>query len=234
MTSKKILVVEDERDMAELIAMRLQREHYEVDTVHDGLTALRRIRAQPPDLILLDLMLPHMSGTELANELRRDERLARIPIIMVTARGETTDEVLGLHLGADDYITKPFSMSVLLARIAAVLRRIERAEDGGGDVLAAGPILLDRRKYRVDVDDKPVALTRTEFRLLAAIVAARGRVLSRNQLIDEALGMDAMVTDRTIDVHITALRRKLGSARGYVETVRGVGYRLASADDETA
>ncbi|MFW6154816.1 MAG: response regulator [Planctomycetota bacterium] len=232
MSAKRILVVEDERDMAELIAMRLKREHYEVETVHDGLTALRRIRAEAPDLILLDLMLPRMSGTELAGELRRDERVAHIPIIMLTARGETTDEVLGLHLGADDYISKPFSMSVLLARMAAVFRRLTRAE-GGGDVLTAGPILLDRQKYRVDVDGKPVALTRTEFRLLGAIVAAKGRVLSRSQLIDQALGMDAMVTDRTIDVHITALRRKLGNARGYVQTVRGVGYRLASADDET-
>ncbi|NLF33172.1 MAG: response regulator [Planctomycetes bacterium] len=232
MSARKIMVVEDEKDMAELIAMRLKREHYEVEVVHDGLTALNRIRADAPDLLLLDLMLPRLSGTELAAELRRDERIAHVPIIMLTARGETTDEVLGLGLGADDYITKPFSMSVLLARIAAVFRRADRAE--GGDILTAGPILVDRQRYRVNVDAEPVDLTRTEFRLLAAIVAARGRVLTRSQLIDQALGMDAVVTDRTIDVHITSLRRKLGTARGYVQTVRGVGYRLASTGDEKA
>jgi DNA-binding response OmpR family regulator len=229
---KKIMVVEDERDMAELIAMRLRREHYEVEVVHDGLTALNRIRADTPDLILLDLMLPRLSGNELASELQRDERTAHVPIIMLTARGETTDEVLGLHLGADDYITKPFSMPVLIARIAAVFRRVDRAE--GGDVLTAGPILLDRQRYLVNVNEEPVALTRTEFRLLAAIIAAKGRVLTRNQLIDMALGMDAVVTDRAIDAHITALRRKLGTARRYVQTVRGVGYRLAGMGDEKA
>ena len=219
--------------MAELVAMRLKREHYDVEVAHDGMEGLTKIRSSPPDLVLLDLMLPGVPGTEVATELRKDPSTAGVPIIMMTAKSEESDIVVGLHIGADDYVTKPFSMSVLLARIAAVLRRAERRETEGRDVLIAGPIRIDRNRHRVAVDGAPIALTLTEFRLLATIVAGRGRVLTRDQLIDKALGQDAVVTDRTIDVHITSLRRKLGKARDYVETVRGVGYRLASREDET-
>jgi two-component system phosphate regulon response regulator PhoB len=233
MATKRILLVEDERDMAELVAMRLKREHYDVEVAHDGREGLSKIHAAPPDLVLLDLMLPRMSGTEVAAELRKDPRTANLPIIMLTAKSDDSDVVVGLHIGADDYVTKPFSMSVLLARIAAVLRRAEQAQSQQRDVLKAGPICIDRHRHRVQIDGEPVALTLTEFRLLAAIVAGKGRVFSRDQLIDKALGEDAVVTDRTIDVHVTSLRRKLGKARAYVETVRGVGYRLASKDDET-
>ena len=220
--------------MAELVAMRLKREHYDVEVAHDGMEGLTKIRSSPPDLVLLDLMLPGVPGTEVATELRKDPSTAGVPIIMMTAKSEESDIVVGLHIGADDYVTKPFSMSVLLARIAAVLRRAERRETEGRDVLIAGPIRIDRNRHRVAVDGAPIALTLTEFRLLATIVAGRGRVLTRDQLIDKALGQDAVVTDRTIDVHITSLRRKLGKARDYVETVRGVGYRMASKEDETA
>jgi len=149
---------------------------------------------------------------------------------MLTAKSEESDIVVGLHLGADDYITKPFSMSVLLARISAVLRRSQNTIVAGGKVLEAGPIWIDVERYLVKVGGKRVSLTLTEFRLLVAIVSAKGRVLSRNQLIDQALGTDAVVTDRTIDVHLTALRKKLGRASKYIQTVRGLGYRLA--DDE--
>ena len=220
--------------MAELVAMRLKREHYDVEVAHDGMEGLTKIRSSPPDLVLLDLMLPGVPGTEVATELRKDPSTAGLPIIMMTAKSEESDIVVGLHIGADDYVTKPFSMSILLARIAAVLRRAERRETEGRDVLIAGPIRMDRNRHRVAVDGAPIALTLTEFRLLATIVAGRGRVLTRDQLIDKALGQDAVVTDRTIDVHITSLRRKLGKARDYVETVRGVGYRMASKEDETA
>lgn len=233
MPRKKIILVEDEPDMAELVAMRLKREHYEVEVARNGLEGLHKIQSSPPDLVLLDLMLPKISGTELATELRKDQRTANLPIIMLTAKSEESDIVVGLHLGADDYVTKPFSMSVLLARIAAVLRRTEKT-GRQQNILKAGPISIDRHCHRVQIDDKPIALTLTEFRLLAAILAGKGRVLTRDQLIDKAMGQDAIVTDRTIDVHITSLRHKLGKARDYVETVRGVGYRLASNEDETS
>jgi len=234
MPKKRIVLVEDERDMAELVAMRLKREHFDIDVARDGLEALKRISVDPPDLVLLDLMLPKMSGTEVAAELRHDPRTKHIPIIMLTAKSEESDVVVGLELGADDYVTKPFSMSVLVARIAAVLRRAEQAASDDSGILAAGPIRIDTHRHRVEVAGKPVALTLTEFRLLVTIVAGRGRVLTRDRLIDRAIGMDAVVTDRTIDVHLAALRRKLGRARRYIETVRGVGYRMMIDEDETS
>ena len=231
MAKKRIIIVEDEPDMADLVAMRLRREGYVVETVGDGAEALEMIRYSPPDLVLLDLMLPGMPGTEVATKLRNDARTSSVPIIMLTAKSEESDIVVGLHLGADDYITKPFSMSVLLARISAVLRRNQNTVVARGKVLEAGPIWIDVERYLVKVGGRRVSLTLTEFRLLVAIVSAKGRVLSRNQLIDQALGTDAVVTDRTIDVHLTALRKKLGRASKYIQTVRGLGYRLA--DDET-
>jgi DNA-binding response OmpR family regulator len=145
---------------------------------------------------------------------------------MVTAKGEDSDVVVGLHVGADDYVTKPFSMSVLTARVATLLRRAGGSAATGGKSSTIGQVLIDHDRHQVFVAGDPVALTLTEFRLLAALAGARGRVLSRNQLIDQAIGMDAVVTDRTIDVHMTSLRRKLGAARGYIQTVRGVGYRM--------
>lgn len=217
--------------MAELVSMRLKRERYEVQVVHDGLAGLKKIRSSPPDLVLLDLMLPSMSGTEVAKELRADPRTSGIPIVMLTARSEESDIVVGLHVGADDYITKPFSMSVLVARIEAVLRRSQSLGAAGGKSLKVGPIRIDVERHLVEVDGKDVTLTLTEFRLLVAIVSAKGRVLDRNQLIDQGMGMDTIVTDRTIDVHLTALRKKLGNARKYIQTVRGIGYRLANENE---
>ena len=230
MAKKRIMIVEDERDMADLVAMRLKREFYEVEVVHDGREALDRIRCNPPDLVLLDIMLPGLSGTEVLRAMRDDPRTSAVPVVMLTARTEDADVVVGLQLGADDYVTKPFSMSVLIARISAVLRRNE-SKAAGKEVLSVGPILIDPERHRVRVDGEAVDLTATEFRLLVAVVAARGRVLNRNQLIDQALGMDTVVTDRTIDVHMAGLRRKLGKARDCIATVRGVGYRLK--DDES-
>ena len=233
MSKKRIILVEDEPDMAELVALRLKREGYLVENAYDGAEALNMIRASPPDLVLLDIMLPKLSGTELLGELRHDPRTASVPVVMLTAKSEESDVVVGLHLGADDYVTKPFSMSVLLARVAAVLRR-GRGGPADKDVVAVGPIHIDPERHLVQVDGENVSLTTTEFRLLLALAAARGRVLSRNQLMDQTLGVDAVVTDRTIDVHLTALRRKLGAARSYIQTVRGVGYKLSpdDADDE--
>jgi two-component system phosphate regulon response regulator PhoB len=223
----RIVIVEDERDMADLVATRLRREGHKVDVAHDGAEGLERILSQPPDLVLLDIMLPGMSGTDVARALRDDPRTAGLPIIMLTAKSEESDIVVGLKFGADDYVTKPFSMSVLVARVDALLRRAASSPTSPAKgVLKVGPLLIDQQRYTVEVNGEPVALTLTEFKLLAALAAAKGRVLPRNRLMDQAIGLDAVVTDRTIDVHMTALRRKLGQARECIQTVRGVGYKL--------
>ena len=232
MSKKRILVVEDEADMAELVAMRLRREGYLVEVAPDGLRALETIRAAAPDLAIVDIMLPVLSGTDLVTELRQDPRTSTVPIIMMTAKGEETDIVVGLRLGADDYVTKPFSMSVLVARVAAVLRRAAALREGAKGLRRFGPITLDADRHVVEVGGRPVDLTVTEFRLLTALAGARGRVLNRNQLVDQAIGINAVVTDRTVDVHLTALWRKLGEARACIQTVRGVGYRLAVDDGQ--
>jgi len=226
MSKKHIVIVEDEHDMADLVATRLRREGYKVDVAHDGIEGFDLIRSEPPNLVLLDIMLPGMSGTEIAAKLRDDPRTVGVPIIMLTARSEESDIVVGLKFGADDYVTKPFSMSVLVARIDALLRRVASAPSPARTALKAGPLLIDQQRYMVELDGKPLALTLTEFRLLAALAAANGRVLTRNQLMDQAIGLDVVVTDRNIDVHITMLRRKLGKARECIQTVRGVGYRF--------
>jgi len=218
--------------MAELVAMRLRREGYLVEVAPDGLRALETIRAATPDLAIVDIMLPVLSGTDLVTEMRQDPRTSAVPIIMMTAKGEETDIVVGLRLGADDYVTKPFSMSVLVARVAAVLRRAAALREGAKGLRRFGPITLDADRHVVEVGGRPVDLTVTEFRLLTALAGARGRVLNRNQLVDQAIGINAVVTDRTVDVHLTALRRKLGEARACIQTVRGVGYRLAVDDGQ--
>lgn len=234
MSKKHVIVVEDERDMADLIALRLKREGFLVDVAYDGQEAIGKIKSDSPDLVLLDLMMPKMSGTEVLREMRSDPRTSAIPVVVLTAKSEESDVVVGLQLGADDYVTKPFSMSVLIARISAVLRRAGATGAAGRGPMEVGAITIDTDRHMVQVSGQPVSLTRTEFRLLLALAAARGRVLTRNQLIDQTIGLDAVVTDRTIDVHLTALRRKLGDARECIKTVRGIGYRLALEDDETA
>jgi DNA-binding response OmpR family regulator len=228
MSKKRIVIVEDERDMADLVATRLRREGYKVDVAHDGTEGFDLIRSEPPDLVLLDIMLPGMSGTEIATRLRDDPRTVGVPIIMLTAKSEESDIVVGLKFGADDYVTKPFSMSVLTARIDALLRRAASSPAPAKAALRAGPLLIDHQRFLVELEGKPLALTLTEFRLLAALAAANGRVLTRNQLMDQAIGLDVVVTDRNIDVHVTMLRRKLGKARDCIQTVRSVGYRFGT------
>jgi two-component system alkaline phosphatase synthesis response regulator PhoP len=235
---KRVLVVDDEKDLVDLISYNLVRNGYEVLAAYNGNEALDVAWREGPDLVVLDLMLPGLDGTEVARRLRADSRTADVPIVMLTAKGEETDVVVGLTLGADDYVTKPFSMKILLARITTVLRRRDQAGSGPGGgageggILKAGPLVIDTSKHEVTVDGEPVRLTLTEFRLLAALVAARGRVLTRDQLMDKAMGTDAVVTDRAIDVHVTAIRKKLGEAHRLVHTVRGVGYRLQESGDE--
>jgi len=230
---KRILVVDDERDLVELIGMNLQRNGYEVITAHDGPTGLDIARKQRPDMLILDVMMPGLSGRDVTMALKGDPDTSGIPILMLTAKTEETDVIVGLSMGADDYVTKPFSMKVLMARVAAVLRR-KQAIEPAQPLLAAGPVVIDQSKHEVTVAGRPINLTPTEFKLITAIFSARGRVLSRDQLMDKAMGADVFVTDRAIDVHITAVRKKLGEYAWMVHTVRGVGYRLLERKEEEA
>jgi DNA-binding response OmpR family regulator len=222
-----ILIVDDDREIRDLLSRFLRKHGMRIEAAADGREMQQAMATGHFDLIVLDLMLPGEDGLSLCRKIRSETTL---PIIMLTALGEESDIVLGLHVGADDYMTKPFSMSVLVARIAALLRRSEPKQAEASEILSSGPIEIDTARHRVQIDGREITLTLTEFRLLAAIVGARGRVLQRDQLIDSAMGSDAIVIDRTIDVHMTSLRKKLGEARKYVQTVRGVGYKLAGED----
>jgi two-component system phosphate regulon response regulator PhoB len=220
---KNILLVEDEADLAELVRHNMEHEGYACRVVSNGGSALTEAVAHPPDLILLDRMLPGMSGDDFITHLKRDHRVASIPVIMLTAKAEEADQLVGLGLGADDYVTKPFSMKLLLARVAAMFRRMEITSTDQ-ELLTRGPVSLDSSRHEVSVAGSPVQLTATEFRLLRALMAANGRVLSRAYLIENTMGVGVAVTDRTIDVHVTALRKKLGKAARWLQTIRGVGY----------
>lgn len=232
---RTILVVEDEGDLADLLCFNLEREGYTCRRAADGAAALEEVRRHPPDLILLDRMLPHVSGDAVIQTVKRDPRAASIPIVMLTAKAEEAEELVGFALGADDYIPKPFSMRKLLARVAAVIRRAEPLGQRP-EQLSNGPFVLDRARHEVTVDGLAVPLTATEFRLLSVLMSADGRVLTRAALIDGALGADVAVTDRTIDVHITAVRKKItaanpdGTAAQWIQTVRGVGYTFRQPD----
>jgi DNA-binding response OmpR family regulator len=228
---KTILVVDDERELVELIGMNLTRHGYEFMAAFDGATALEIARKRRPDMLLLDVMMPGLSGRDVTMALKGNKETAAIPILMLTAKTDETDIVVGLALGADDYVTKPFSMKVLMARVAALLRR-QGAKEPVPSMLASGPVVIDQAKHEVTVDGRPVNLTPTEYRVLSALISARGRVLSRDQLMDRAMGTDVFATDRAIDVHITAVRKKLGDLAWMVHTVRGVGYRLLERKDE--
>jgi two-component system phosphate regulon response regulator PhoB len=232
-TGKTILIVEDEGDLLDVLYYHLEREGYKCRRARDGEAALAEVQRSKPDLVVLDRMLPKLSGDEVATQLKRDSRTADLPIIMLTAKAEDSDELVGFALGADDYIRKPFSMKLLLARISAVLRR-DFSSRQEREVLTRGPVTLDRGRHEVTVDGQAVALTATEFRILATLMAAGGRVLDRGQLIDAVLGRNVAVTDRTIDVHIAALRKKLGTASRCIQTVRGVGYTFRVPVGETS
>lgn len=223
--SRSILIVEDESDLAELLKFNLEREGYSCRCALDGPSALAELQKQVPDLILLDRMLPGISGDKLIVEIRNKQELTSVPVIMLTAKAEESDQLVGFALGADDYITKPFSTKVVVARVAAIFRRLEAAETSP-EILCAGPIRLDPERHEVTVAGEPAELTATEFKLLQALMAAGGRVLNRSRLIDRVLGTGAAVTDRMVDVHVTSLRKKLGEGAGWIQTVRGVGYTV--------
>jgi len=223
-TPKTILVVEDERDLLDMIAFNLEREGFRCRHASDGEAALASVAHTIPDLVVLDRMLPKRSGDEVISVLKRDPRTASIPVILLTAKADEADELVGFAMGADDYVTKPFSMKSLIARVGALLRRTESAGQLDKPVYQTGPVTLDVDRHEVTVDGIVVALTSTEFRLLKALIRADGRLKTREQLIDEALGQDVAVVDRTIDVHVAALRRKLGAGALWIQTIRGAGY----------
>jgi len=225
----RVLVVEDEADLQELLRFNLERDGFEVTTADTGEQAVKLVADQQPDLILLDLMLPRMDGLDVCRRIKADPAAGQIPIIMVTAKGEDADVVSGLELGADDYITKPFSPRILMARVRAVLRRhaAERGTDEtGGGTIAIDPITIDPERHEALLSGKPLDLTATEFRLLMLLIRRPGRVFTRQQIIEAIHGGQSAVTDRSVDVQVVSLRRKLGSHADLVQTVRGVGYRF--------
>ena len=222
----RILAIDDEPDLLELVRVGLTQSGYVVETANTGEEALAALRRAPPDLILLDVMLPDLSGTELCSRIRADQRLASVPIIMLSAKSEEIDRVVGLEVGADDYVTKPFSPRELSLRVRAVLRR--RAPSGERvRAVEHGPLRVDPESHRASVAGREIVLTAKEFQLLLALMTRPGRVLTRERLLDEVWGSDITVTSRTIDTHLKRLREKLGEAGSLVETVRGVGYRFA-------
>ncbi len=222
----QILLVEDEPDIAELIRYNLQQEGLSCTVANDGAKGLAAARAKPYDLILLDVMLPVLGGLEVLKALKKDEKTSSVPVMLVTAKGSETDIVLGLELGASDYLVKPFSPKILVARVKVLLRREEPKGAEAAQALALGTLRIDPSRHEVTVSNKAVPLTLTEFRILAVLARRPGQVFTRNQLLDAARGADVMVLDRTVDVHLSSLRRKLGKAGDRIETVRGVGYRL--------
>ncbi|MFA4947319.1 MAG: response regulator [Candidatus Krumholzibacteriia bacterium] len=226
MASEHILVVDDEEDILELVSYNLTKAGYRVTSVTSGEDAIKSARSKLPDLVLLDLMLPGVDGLEVCNTLKRDSRTANIPVVMLTARGEEADIVTGLELGADDYITKPFSPRVMLARIKAVLRRKMKAPVEEKAIIKLKDLVMHPGRHEVTVRSKRVDLTSTEFRILHFLARRPGWVFTRQQIIDAARGEDYAVTDRSVDVHISGLRKKLGPLGAQVETVHGVGYRF--------
>lgn len=227
MKKPHILVVDDEPDLVELVLHNLKREHYAVTTAADGETALRVARELLPDLVLLDLMLPGMDGLEVCRQLKGDGRTSHIPVIMLTAKADETDAVIGLAQGADDYIRKPFGLRELVARVSARIRAAESAQQvQERKVVKHGDLVIDSIKHEVHLAGRPLRLTMTEFKLLRHLVSHAGRAYSRNQLLDAAIAPDTIVVDRNVDVHVATLRKKLGEYGAHIETIRGLGYKF--------
>ena len=226
MAKEKILVVDDEEDILELLKYNLSREGYQVSCTTSGEKTLNLVKTETPDLILLDLMLPGMDGLEVARRLKDNPTTKKVPIVMLTAKGEEADIVTGLELGADDYITKPFSPRILLARVRAVLRRKEKGSQDQTSVIQIHNLVIHPGRHEVTVNGDQVPLTFTEFGILNYLARRPGWVFTRSQIVDEVRGEDYYVTDRSVDVQIVGLRKKLGPAGKHIETVRGVGYRF--------
>jgi two-component system, OmpR family, alkaline phosphatase synthesis response regulator PhoP len=227
MARHRILVVDDEEDILKLVQYNLAKEGYEVAGVATGEEAVKAARNRPPDLLLLDLMLPGLDGLSVIRALKAEPATARIPVVVLSARGEESDIVVGLELGAEDYITKPFSPKVLVARVRAILRRRADAPQADDAVVKLHDLVINPGRHEALLKDKALDLTTTEFRMLHFLARKPGWVFTRNQIIDAVRGTEAMITDRAVDVQVVGLRRKLGSAGRHIETVRGVGYRFA-------
>ncbi len=227
----KVLIVEDEKDIAELMALHLKREGVEIELVENGEDAVRLVEKNNYQLLVLDWMLPGISGLDVCKKVRaKTFAKGKIPILIVTARAQTTDIVLGLEMGADDYITKPFDIPVFLARVRALLRRANRNnEEANESKIQVGELLMDIEKHFVKCDNQDLNLTPSEFKLLWALIKNRGRVLTRDRLIELVQGEGVAVIDRAIDTHVFGLRKKLGNCSTLVETIRGVGYRMNDA-----
>jgi two-component system, OmpR family, phosphate regulon response regulator PhoB len=226
----RILVVDDEPDITALVAYHLAKVGYRVSTASSGAEALRSARDERPDLVILDLMLPGTSGYDVLAELRQREETRDAGVILLTARREETDRIRGLSLGADDYLTKPFSPQELTLRVGAVLRRLQAPAVAAGSAVTAGPLVIDRSAHRVLVNGLEVTLTATEYRLLTTLVERRGRVQTRPQLLETVWDAQPDIQTRTVDMHVQRLRTKLGEAGRLIETVRGFGYRFRSMD----
>jgi two-component system phosphate regulon response regulator PhoB len=225
MSKPTILIIEDERALVEVLTYNLRKEGFDVNSATDGQDGLRRAQTTLPDLIVLDLMLPVIEGLEVCRVLKSGARTRDIPLLMLTARSEEVDEIVGFQMGADDYVTKPFKIKPLIQRVKALLRR-KKVPAVEGEVVAAGGVEIDRAQHRATCHGEELNLTPTEFRLLWALVRQPGRAFSRHELMEAAMGDDALVLERTIDVHVKSLRQKLGSHAEQIETVRGVGYRF--------
>jgi two-component system, OmpR family, phosphate regulon response regulator PhoB len=224
MPGKIILIVEDERDVVDLLALNLRKAGFAVSMAMDGAAGLQKARSEKPAFIILDLMLPKMPGLEICKILKSDPATRQIPIMMLTAKAEEIDRVVGLEFGADDYVTKPFSPREVVLRIKAILRRAEGpAED---ESLSTGPIVIDPARHEVSVDGKRVNLTGLEFKLLRTLMQRRGRVQTRDRLLNDVWGYESVIDTRTVDTHVRRLRKKLGKVADAIESVRGFGYRL--------
>jgi len=224
MSKGKVLIVEDDRDIAEMIDYNLKEEGYETVSAFNGEEGVKLAKKESPDLLILDIMLPIIDGFEVCRILKNEQITADIPVIILSAKSQETDKIVGLELGADDYITKPFSPRELIARIRAILRRGRALSFGS--CIERGDIVIDSTKHKVMVGQKAISLTFTEFRLLEFLARRPGVVFSRDQILDGVIGDDAMVCDRTVDAHVKSLRRKLGTAKDYIETIRRAGYRF--------
>lgn len=229
---KRILVVEDEPDLVRLLEFNLTQAGFEVRSVERASDALKAAQSDPPDLVLLDLMLPDGSGTDVCRALKTSPATKSVPVIMVTARGEEIDRVVGFEIGADDYVVKPFSVRELILRLKAILRRSETEEAAASGSVSFGCLRVDREAHRVYVSDREVALTALELRLLTTLIDRKNRVQSRETLLSDVWGLHMHVETRTVDTHIKRLREKLAEAGEYVQTVRGVGYRFAESPSE--
>lgn len=231
---KKLLIIEDDHSLASVVEYNFSNSGYDVFCARDGQDGINQARSIMPDIILLDLMIPVIDGIEVCRQLRAESTTQETPIIMVTAKSEEVDQLIGFSVGADDYVIKPFSVRVLMEKVKTLLRRHTRSQGAGLDIVSNGPVEVDRRRHRVLLDQKQLELTPSEFRLLDTLIRNPGRAFERSELMNSALGADTLALERTIDVHIRSLRKKLGVHADMIQTVRGVGYRFRESSSATS